>query len=189
MPDDLKIFWQQNLKEIRENKLRFSMLLIALALVLILALSNSESGEEISLTEPPQIETAEEFVPVSNANVIVALGADSGDLLVQNPFKAEPEIEPPPAEILPPIPEIPSQPEIIIPQIVAQDEPKSAEKFILRGTAIIGGTKSALIQKNSSEDNLIVKIGDTLSGKIIIDIAQDSLTFDDGSTMILNLDK
>ncbi len=188
MPDDLKKFWQNNLIEIRENKLRFAALLILLVFVTILALSNSESGEEIILTEQPQIETAEEFVPVPNANIIVALGANSGDLYISNPFKAEPEIEPPPAEILPQIPEIPSQPEIIISQPVAQESPKPAEKFILRGTAIIGENKSALIQKNSSEDNLIVNIGDTLSGKIIVDIAQDSLIFDDGSKMTLNLD-
>ncbi len=191
IPDVLKIFLKSELKEIRENKLRFAALIILLLAVVILSFNNTDSGEEIILTAPPPAETSnaeQKIIPVANTNITAVIGANSGDLYVYNPFKVKPEI------VLEPV-EIPSfEPEIIkmptIPNLppVAQELPKSMEKFILRGTAIIGKNKSALIQKNSSDENLILNIGDTLQGKIIIDIAQDSLTFDDGTKLFLNLD-
>ena len=194
IPDVLKIFLKSELKEIHENKLRFAALIILLLAVVILSFNNTDSGEEIILTAPPPAETSnaeQKIIPVANTNITAVIGANSGDLYVYNPFKVEPKFELEPVEIPTPEPEIIQLPDIpILPPPVAQELPKSIEKFILRGTAIIGENKSALIQKsaNSSEENLILNIGDTLQGKIIIDIAQDSLTFNDGTKLFLNLD-
>lgn len=76
---------------------------------------------------------------------------------------------------------------------VAQEPPEPAEKFILRGTAIHGDNKTALIQKiipdeNSIDDTLILKTGDVIGGRRVVDISADSVTFDDGAQLRLDLD-
>ena len=80
---------------------------------------------------------------------------------------------------------------IIAPPVAQVDNPK--EKFVLRGTAIIGANKSALVQKifvdkkNSDAENLILNIGDSLNGKRVIDIGVDCLILDDGETLYIDI--
>ncbi len=203
--DELKKIWQNNLAEIKENKVRFTAVFICFIVAVILFFTDENSvGEEINLSEnPAPVETVENVKPtdsdkkiitVKNAavstadkNINVVRGANSDDLYIYDPFKT------PQKEIIQPPPEIPTV--IIPPNItppVAQIPVKTAEKFILRGTAIIGNKKSALIQKfisdekNSDSENLILEIGDSLNGKKILDINQDYLTLDDGE--ILHID-
>ncbi len=204
MSDKLKNFWQKDLKELQENPLRFGGLLICFIAAVALFFSDGGGGEQINISEnPAPVENVETPAPVANdkkvvavknaknssadKNITVVLGANSEELIVHDPFKVpqKEKIETPsPAEI----PTV--QPEIIPP--VAQESPKPSEKFILRGTAIVGYKKSALIQmisndKNSAAENLILEIGDTLGGKKIIDISQDFLTFDDGEILFIDL--
>ena len=199
--DELKKFWQANLAEIQENKIRFAAILICLVLAVIASFSEDSGGEKVTVAENPApvenvkpVDADKKVVPVkfnSNAdkNITEVLGADSNELYVFDPFKVPPkekiEVETPP---------LPAQPVIITPPpVVAQEPPKPAIKFLLRGTAIIGDKKSAILQKIVDEEkisdaeNLIVEIGEILNGKKILEIAEearklkvDMLVLDDG---------
>ncbi|MBQ7705250.1 MAG: hypothetical protein IJT73_07490 [Selenomonadaceae bacterium] len=200
--DELKKFWQKDLKEIKENKIRFTLLGICSIFLLILFFSEDSGGEKVTVAENPApvenvkpVDENKKIVPVKfnskvNENITAVLGANSNELYVFDPFKVPPkekiEIETPPP--------LPAQPVIITPPpVVAQEPPKPAIKFLLRGTAIIGDKKSAILQKIVDEEkisdaeNLIVEIGEILNGKKILDIAPDSLTFDDGETLYLDI--
>lgn len=197
-------FLQSNLEEIKQNKIRFAAVAICFSVAVILLLTDENSaGEEINLTEnPAPVENAatdKKIIPVKDAkisaadkNITVVLGANSENLYVHDPFKFPPEEkveEIAPVEI-PKIPEV--QPVIITPPPpVAQDSNKPEVKIILRGTAIIGDKKSALIQvisdKNSAAENLIFEVGEILNGKKISNITQDYLTFDDGEILYLDI--
>ena len=204
MSDKLKNFWQKDLNELKENPLRFGGLSICFIAAIALFFSDDGGGEQINISEnPAPVEKVEKpatvanntkIITVKNAknssadkNITVVLGANSEELIVHDPFKVpqKEKIEtPPPAEI-------PTVQPVIIPP-AAQEPPKLSEKFILRGTAIVGYKKSALIQiisndKNSAAENLILEIGDSLGGKKIIDISQDSLIFDDGEILFIDL--
>lgn len=196
----LQNFWQAQLDEIKENKLRFVAVFICFIVAVIFYFTDENSnGEEIDLSEnvtpvetPEPVENVDadkKIITVKNAatsnadkNITVVLGANSENLYVRDPFKVppKPKIQPPP--------ELSA---IVVPPPVAQIPPAPTAKFILRGTAIIGEKKSALIQKiilddkNSDEENLILEIGDTLNGKKIIDINQESLTLDDNSKIFI----
>lgn len=195
--DELKNIWQNDLKEIQENKFRFAGLCICFVAASVLLLTDDGGGEEIVLNETPApvaVETAKKVdsgtkiiavksSATSNAdkNIKVVLGANSNDLLVGDPFKIPPKEKVKPPEI----------PTAITAPPVAQVPTLPPEKFILRGTAIFGNNKTALIQKiiggdkKTSEEDLILGIGDRLKGKKIIDIATDSLVLEDGEILYL----
>lgn len=198
--EKFKDFWQNDLKEIQENKFRFAGLCICFLAAAGLLLTDDEGGEEIILNETPapaEVETAEtaenvdagtKIIAVKSSstsdadkNIKIVLGANSDDLFVRDPFKIPPKEKVKSAEI----------PTAIIAPPVAQLPTLPTEKFILRGTAIIGNNKTALIQKvigndkKSADENLILGIGDRLNGKKIIDIATDSVILEDGETLYL----
>ena len=199
----LQNFWQNDLKEIKESPVRFGGLLICFIATIILFFTDDGGGEEINLSEnPAPVETVEnvsgdkKIVPVKIAatsdadkNITVVLGANSDSLYIHDPFKVHVEEkieEPSPVEI----PTV--QPVIIAPPPpVAQDSIKPVVKIFLRGTAVIGDKKSALIQiisdKDSAAENLILEIGDNLDGKKIIDINQEFVTFDNGENLPLDI--
>ena len=184
----LEKFWQDNLNEIRENKIRFTAVCICFVVAVVLFLTDDSGGEEIVLTESPQLETVEvaeninvneKIITVKNAadsvaneNIKVVLGANSQDLFVHDPFKVPPKEKVEPVEI----------PAVVIVPPVAQVQ---IEKFILRGTVIVGINKSALVQRG--EENFIVEIGDNLDGKIITRIEKDFLTLDDGTKIFVEM--
>lgn len=182
-------FWQDNLKEIQENKLRFIAVFVSFVLAVGLFFSNDSGGDEIILEETPPVEPAEnlddtKIIAVHNAatssansNIKVVVGANSGDLYVHDPFQV------PPKEIVEPIPEV-------VPPVEQVAAP--AEKFVLRGVAIIGQNKSALVQKISDENknsavDLILEIGDLLNGKKIVEIAPDSVILEGGEILFLDI--
>lgn len=195
MSDALKNFWDKNLEEIRANKIRFGAILIIAAVTVIFALSDSTASDsEIILDAPaPQI-PAPAPIPTAAENVKPILGANASELYVQDPFKA-PAVEipaPPPAAVEPVTPAVEILPEIPVAQIPATAEPpEPAEKFLLRGTAINGNSKSALIHKISGENksaaqNLIVNLGDSLGSSRVVDITPDFVALDDGSKIFLS---
>ena len=189
--EKFKDFLKEELKEIQENKLRVTGLCICFVLAVILFLTDDSGGEEIILTETPApIETAENVdagkkiiavqnstVPNFNENIKIVLGANSDDLFIHDPFKIPPKEIVKPAEV----------PAVKIAPPVAQ----VTEKFILRGTAIIGNSKTALIQKISandkSEENLILVIGDNINGKKIVEIATDCVILEGGEILFLDI--
>lgn len=183
MSDFLKNFWQDNLTEIRENKIRFGAILILLVAVTIFALADSDdAATEIPIETPAAAVEDTEIqpvppaaVPAASENLKVVLGANSSALYVSDPFTA-PIPEPAPAvEVPAELPEIP----------VAQIEPEPAEKFALSGTAVSGDSKTAIIHKISDDkdraENFIVSVGDTLGTRRVVDITPDFVALDDGS--------
>lgn len=179
-------FWQENLAEIRENKLRFAAL-VACFVVAVGFFLNDDDGEEVVVAETPieiaeRVETPDtKVIPVGaqyeNKNLKVVLGANPNDLYVVDPFEVQEVVE---------MPEIP--PVVIVPPVAQVSAP--AETFILRGTSIFGNKKSAIVQKisdkNSDDVTLILNVGEKLGGKIIVDIAQDFLILADGTKIFLD---
>ena len=198
----LQKFWQSNLEEIKENKVRFAAVLILFIVAVILLFTEDNGGEKINISEnpapvenspPENLPADKKIITVKNAatsnadkNITAVLGANAENLYVHDPFKTPPE------EKFQPPPEIPA---VIIPPPVApvaQVPLVPTLKFALRGTVIIGYKKSALIQiisddKNSANENLILEIGDTLNGKKILDINPDSVTLEGGEILYLNI--
>ena len=194
MDEFLKKFWQDNLTEIRENKFRFAAICFCFVAAVVLFFANDDDGEEIILTENPApaefAETAENpdtnkkiivlnspAISSGKQNIKIVSGANAEALFVHDPFKIpiKEKIQPQPEIILPSVEEIP---------------PVSNEKFILRGTAIIGDNKSALVQKISSvkdsdAENLILGIGEDFNGKMIIEITPDFLILIDGTKIFI----
>ena len=194
MPPFLKNFWQNDLKEIRENKIRFGAILACLIAAVIFALADStDAGAEISIepAAPPVVETPTaadtKIQPVSTAseNLKPVIGANSSELYVSDPFTA-PVVEtyepiPPPIQIFEPA-------EVELPEIpVAQIEP--AEKFALDGTAITGDSKTAIIRKLTGDEkakNFIVSVGDNLGARRVVDITPNFVALDDGSKIFFS---
>lgn len=105
MPDGIKNFWQVNVSELRENKLRFAVLFALLLIAVGIAfLENfSGGGEEIILTETPaQIPQAAEIPTIVNESIETVDGANDEDILIYDPFKMPPPEDEP--EDLPPPP-------------------------------------------------------------------------------------
>ena len=194
MPPFLKNFWQNDLKEIRENKIRFGAILACLIAAVIFALADStDAGAEISIepAAPPAVETPTvadtKIQPVSTAseNLKPVIGANSSELYVSDPFTA-PVVETyepihPPVQIFEPA-------EVELPEIpVAQIEP--AEKFALDGTAITGDSKTAIIRKLTGDEkakNFIVSVGDNLGARRVVDITPNFVALDDGSKIFFS---
>ena len=192
MPDALKNFWDKNLEEIRANKIRFGAILIIAAAAIIFALSESAASDsKIILDAPAPAEIPAVVQPAAAEKVKPVLGANSSELYVQDPFKA-PAVEipaPPPAAVEPTVEILPEIPVAQIPPAIVQP-PKPAEIFLLRGTAINGDSKSALIHKISGEnksaaENLIVSLGDFLGTRRVVDITANFIALDDGSKIFL----
>lgn len=195
-------FFKSQLEEIRENKLRFSLLVICCIVTIIYAFTDSfDSGEEINLDVPQKIAQVEspvknisstsETVTVTSDKVKTVIGANADEFFIYNPFKnlapvkveenvkvdevdSKVEKDSPPAEPLiipPPAVEVPKPPE---------------NKFFLRGTAL-ADNKTAMIEKisNGKAEIFFLQIGEKFNGKAIVDIAQDFITLDDGSSLYI----
>lgn len=227
----MKDFLKAQLDEIRENKLRFGFLVVALFAAIIFAVTDSfERGEEIDLASTQKISQADttntraDLVPAqsesakklpaenpvatsgnvtvksgnstsNNEKVKAVIGANADEIYIYDPFKnpnpaPEKKVDPPKVEVPVKAEEKTSKP--VEPVIVIQPAPEVDKtpkppevKFMLHGTAL-GENKVALVQKISEGkvlEMLFLKIGDKLNGKKIADIAENFLTFDDGSSM------
>ncbi len=197
MLDSLKNFWEKNLEEIRANRIRFAAIIACLILAVIVALDDySSAGEEIPLrTTQPELPAPSPVTtqnnPPATENLIAVTGANPNELYVYNPFQQPPKPQPAPIEIeLPEPAEIPqfTTPPPIIP-VAQEPAPKSEEKFILRGTAISGNHQSAIINKISSGEkyeNLVVSLGEHISGRRVVEISADFVSLEDGTKIFLS---
>lgn len=234
----MKDFLKAQFDEIRENKLRFGLLVVALFAAIIFAVTDSfERGEEIDLADPQKISQADttntraDLVPAqsesakklpaenpaatsgnvtvksrnsistngnvkaTSGNVKAVIGANADEIYIYDPFKnpnpaPEKKVDPPKVEVPVKAEEKfskPVEPVIVIqpaPEVLSKPKPPEV-KFVLHGTAL-GENKVALVKKISEGkviEMLFLKIGDKLNGKKIADIAENFLTFDDGSSM------
>lgn len=205
----MKDFLKAQLDEIRENKLRFGLLVVVLFATIIFVMTDSfERGEEIELAAPQKISQVEpvqtqavDNLPAENlasttGNVKAVIGANADEIYIYDPFKnpnpkTEKKVEPPPKVEVPVKADEksspPAEPVIVIQPAPEVDKtPKPPEiKFVLHGTAL-GENKVAMVQKISEGkvlEMLFLKIGDKVNDKKIADIAERFLTFDDGSRM------
>lgn len=197
----MKKFLESQLEEIRENKLRISSLIVCLIGAIIFAVYDSwESGEEINLDAPQNVAQVErpvkdisetnKKITVSSEKVKAVIGANADEVFIYDPFKNPTppvKVEEVPVKveekILPPTPPTESV-NIMLPVVEVPKPPE--DNFFLRGTAL-ADNKTALIEKisNGKTETLFLQIGDKLNDKIIVDIATDFVTLDDGSNLYI----
>ena len=185
----MKDFFKSQLEEIRENKLRFGLLLICCIVTIIYAFADSfDSGEKINLDTPQKVAQVEspvknisstsEKVTITSDKFKAVIGANADEVFIHDPFK-----NPTPAkveEISPPV-----EPLIIPPPAVEVPKPPE-DKFILRGTAL-ADNKTAMVEKisNGKTEMLFLQIGEKINGKVIVNITQDFITLDDGNNLYI----
>lgn len=184
MSDGLKKFLQNELDELKQNKIRAIALGVILAFLLILWITDDSScGEEIILTEEPPVT---KDLPVTNLpvekipdGVTIVIGANADELFIGDPFEGVEKPKPPPP---PKIPEV--VPQIVIqppPPPIPQEPAEPQEKVILTGTAISGSNKTAMFLRG--EETLFKTVGEEIGGKIISDITAEFVTFKSGESL------
>lgn len=218
MNQKLKKFLDREIAEIKEHKNRLiAMAIASLILSGVLLFSGNEEASEIAKNEnPPSVEkvapknrTEKKSEPRFKS--IKGLERAAAEMEIINPFKVdiekpqepanketESELENKPLEVEP----VPKKP-VDTPNYKESDksiEPKDKVVLILKGTAISGDKKMAIIQRNieskndspkskSSNDNksksMMLKIGDKIDDKQIISIDKNFVIFDDGECLYL----
>lgn len=181
----MKDFWKAQLDEIRENKLRFGLIVTCLVVVIIFSVADFETGEEINLNateKTPENLPKTENISVTSENVKAVIGANSNAIFIQNPFEIPAQIEIEEVGEPPKVEEI-----VLIPPPVAEIPKLSEVKFILKGVAGIGDNKTALVIKisESKSEPQFLKVGEKIGDKIITEIADDFLTLDDGEKIFM----
>lgn len=198
------------LAELREHKLRVGlMLFILIGLTAVLLFDDdrkiSSNAEEVSLVEEEPIEEAPSDPMSERRAEIIGLARAAEEVQLINPFavdlpRPEPEPLPPPAPLIVPPP---VEPETFEPPTV---EPPSVEPtsipvepmpptvfhvmLSLKGTAISGDKKIAVVHREivspkddaprGVDDIRLIKIGEELDGRTVVDIGKDFVAFDDG---------
>lgn len=207
----LNKFLDRELREIRENKKRivtlFACVLFAIG---IFVFANSGEKADNNSNEAVPKADATKLNDKSNSDkkteskltAIKGLERAAANVELINPFKVDiqnsttaADNKPVEAAKVPPTPNIalitpPSQP--------AQTEnTESKEKIILilKGTAISGDKKIAIIQRgivknekskeNGKIESKIIHLGDEIDGRKVIDIDKNFIAFDDGERLFL----
>ena len=183
--DALKSFLQVQLDEIRENKLRFGLIVATLIVVIIIAALDFETGEEIQLDAQDKSVSSTQ-IAVTSDSVKPLIGASSDEIFIQDPFKVAAQIDNvEPLEddekILPPVP----IPPVIFETPKVEDKVPTAE-FILQGIAVAEDS-TALFKKifGGKVETLFLKIGDKVNDKIIVEIGQNFVTLEDGEKIFI----
>ena len=180
--DALKSFLQVQLDEIRENKIRFGLIVASLIVVIIIAALDFETGEEIQLDAQDKSVSSTK-IAVTSENVKPLIGASSDEVFIQDPFQISVKVEPLEDEekILPPVP----IPPVIFETPKVEDKVPTAE-FILQGIAVAEDS-TALFKKifGGKVETLFLKIGDKVNDKIIVEIGQNFVTLEDGEKIFI----
>ena len=215
MADDrLNTFWAKEVNEIMQNKLRFGLIVASLvASVAIFVFTYSEA--EVTTTvddESPKVAAASNDKSISNKTSVkgksdkstskvtsitgLEKALEGGELI--NPFKSD--LVKPPIEAKSPKPVIIPTPQTPKPVPIKTVEISDKIVLILKGTAISGDKKMAIIQRSvvneknpkdskakdsSKSESLLLNIGDEVEGRRIVDIGKDSVTFEDGHKLHL----
>ena len=201
----LKIY-DKEINEIKQNKKRFGVIIVTLMTSLLMFTFTNNDDEIVSTSE---VETPKATAKAEDENSakskgtakltkIAGLEKATEDVKLVNPFKVDVQ-EPKVAEFKtenkpvintpafnPPKPTMP----------IKTDESSEKIVFTLKGIAISGDKKMAIIQrstadKNNSKDtksstdtstqeSFILNLGDEVAGRRIVEIDKFSVTFDDG---------
>ncbi|MBR2180173.1 MAG: hypothetical protein IJ862_07265 [Selenomonadaceae bacterium] len=205
----LKEFYNREVNEILQNKLRFGLIVATLVISVAIFIFTDTGAEVTSAAdnESPKIvvESDDHSImdssstkslsdkPSSNVTNITGLDRASEELI--NPFKSD--LIKPPVETKSPklddIP-IPQTPKLAPIQTIETDE---KIVLILKGTAVSGDKKMAIIQRsvvksnkkkdteNPKLESMMVKIGDKIDNHTVIDIGKTFIVFDDGRHLTL----
>ena len=184
-------YFHLDFEKMKKNKFSGAEVLVVLFFILFVVMSNFlDDGEEEILQLPQPVQTIQQknepkeiFKKKSDENITPIIGANSQELLLQNPFKITQKkiIKQTPPET------------VSTPQVIFQPPLPNAlqlkETFLLKGTAIGGSNKTALFQKkvadNKSSTDLFLSVGETIQGRRIVDITQNGVKFDNGEFLTL----
>ena len=188
MSDKLKEFFQRELEELKQNKIRTIALCVCFVVALIVwAIDDGSGGEEIILEDKPPVtkDLPVKVLPVEKSpdGVTVVLGANADALFIGDPFAVEEKPKPPPKPEPPPpiLPAIPAPSVVIQPPELPPPQPR--ESLTLTGTAVSGDNKTAMILRGN--ETLFVTVGEEIDGRRIVDITPEFVTFDDGDTLTI----
>lgn len=194
LKDFFRVFWQNELEEIKKNKIRVVALIIFSLAATFFMLSDEEE-QQIILEDNPKIEQVEKNEKVSSSknvitvrkdnsesepeskekNISVVIGANSDELYIGDPFAIEEEVEvamkkevteiPATPPQLPQLPQIPDQLPPIPLQIPVLPEISSASaEDFILTGTAIGVNKNAIVKKISTIQ------GKTQEEEIIVEI-------------------
>lgn len=202
-----KDFLDNELAELREHRLRFGFLILSMAvLVIFLALDDTQSEPPIELVEEEPIDESEPPPPVEPSDrrtEIIGLAHASEDVQLINPFAVDLPKPPPEPLIIPvstPAPPPPPPLSTLEKRNASKPEPTSKVLLTLKGTAIGEDKKIAVVnrevvsgkvddesgaQSSRRIEHRLLKIGDALDGRKVVDIGKTFVAFDDGERLEL----
>ena len=186
-------FFQGEIKEIQEHKLRIVGFAVCLILVIIFSFDGNAEKIDVSETDEKiltenisgdikNVEVKEVYQSTPNEKIKIVQGANSDELSVRDPFES-----PPQKKSVPSMPE-PAEQKIFTPPAIVSAEKifvPEQESFVLIGTAISGKNKFALIKKSGAKESLFFSVGDSLDGKKISDITDDFILFSNGEKLFI----
>ena len=214
MSPELRNFLDGELAELRAHRRRVGFLLFAMLALTILLIFDGEresprqtaqSIEEMpSNAEEPKEEAIEEPIErTDRRTAIIGLAKASEGVKLINPFAVDLP-KPPPEPLIvqmtapPPPPRLSVQPTVEKP--IEKSEPPLRVALTLQGTAISDDKKFAVVHrrivrnKDKSEEqvdnqtkSVLLKVGETIEGRKVVDIGRDFVAFDDGERLELNL--
>ena len=207
----LQEFYHKELNEIKQHKTRFGILAASLVFsLMVFAFTNGEEEiKEAVEIEPPKA-VANDDKPLSKSETnskltrIAGLEKASEDVELVNPFKVDvnesPVNEPKTENKLPTI--TPAfNPPTQLPKSIESKEPAEKVVLILKGTAISGDKKMAIIQRGISNktdskdsqisndkakmESFLLNLGDEIDGRRIIEINRNFIVFDNNEYLYL----
>ncbi len=198
-----KDFIDNELAELREHRLRFGLLIFSMAvLVIFLILDDSQSDPPNQLVEEtPTVESEPSVEPIDRRTEIIGLARAAEDAPLINPFAVDlPKPPPAPEPVIIPVAAPPPPPPLSIhdKKILPPPEPAPHIMLTLKGTAISDDKKIAVVHrefvtpKSSADEqsdrrveNRLLKIGEEIDGRKVVDIGKNFVAFDDGARLEL----
>ena len=200
----LKEYYHRELKEIKEHKIRLGFI-SAILVISLLFFSFSDDKEEATATseikndntfEQAVDETINKSENKSKFTKIAGLEAATESNGLINPFKVDLE------KTKDSNSKIENKPDTMIPAFNPPPQintVKPVEKVVLtlKGVAISGDKKMAIIQRDSTTKNdstnsngktesLLLSLGDEIDGRRIMNIGKDFIVFDDGQKLYIH---
>ncbi|MBQ9480333.1 MAG: hypothetical protein IJU71_12385 [Selenomonadaceae bacterium] len=210
LPPELVNLLDSELVELREHRRRVGFLLTALFVCLIiLALDNEEAPPPAAqlVEDEPATAPVKPVERIDRRTEIIGLARASEDVELINPFAVDLP-KPPPEPLIVPITAPPPPPRLSVPPSTVESksfeppEPPLRVMLTLKGTAISDDKKLAVVRRevvtsnnksddqpddrsNSQPENRLLKIGEAIDGRKVVDIGKDYVAFEDGERLEL----
>ena len=194
--DRLKEFYYREINEIKQNKLRFGAIIatfVASVAMFFITDTETEVTAAADNVSPKIVAASNDDLPddkhksASKVTSITGLERASDSVELINPFKSD--LPKPPVEKKSTEPAaIPLPPSIPAPTKTVDAD--SQVVLILKGTAISGDKKMAIIQRSTNtkdkskeqihSESVMLNLGDTFDGRQVVSIGRNFIAFDDG---------